>query len=40
MSPRWDAADYANHSQGQLNWATSVVQRLGLEGSKRVEYAS
>jgi trans-aconitate 2-methyltransferase len=36
MSPRWDAADYANHSQGQFNWAMSVIQRLGLEGSERV----
>ena len=36
MSPRWDAADYANHSQGQFNWAMSVIHRLGLHGCERV----
>ena len=36
MPPRWDATDYANHSQGQFNWAMSVIQRLGLEGGERV----
>jgi trans-aconitate methyltransferase len=36
MSPRWDAADYASHSQGQFTWAMSVIERLGLEGHERV----
>jgi trans-aconitate 2-methyltransferase len=29
---RWDASDYAKHSQGQFGWAMTNIGKLGLEG--------
>lgn len=33
---RWNAQDYAEHSQGQYRWGLSVVERLALRGTEWV----
>ena len=33
---RWNAQDYAGHSQGQYRWGLSVVERLALRGTEWV----
>ena len=33
---RWEARDYAEHSQGQYGWGLSVVERLALRGTEWV----
>lgn len=33
---RWDASDYARHSQGQYGWAMGNIGKLGLQGNEAV----
>jgi trans-aconitate methyltransferase len=33
---RWDASDYAKHSQGQYGWAMGNIGKLALQGSESV----
>jgi trans-aconitate 2-methyltransferase len=33
---RWDASDYANHSQGQFGWAMANIGKLALQGNESV----
>ena len=35
-SVRWDAADYARHSQGQFGWAMSNIGKLNLQEDESV----
>jgi len=33
---RWDASDYAKHSQGQYGWAMANIGKLALQGTESV----
>jgi trans-aconitate 2-methyltransferase len=33
---RWDASDYAKHSQGQFGWAMANIGKLALQGNESV----